>query len=122
VCLPACCRLQPLGLPLPLLPTAAALPPALPLQIDIEGFEVQALKGAAGLFARHKIWFLMSECNQPVIGRDGAMKYLRWGALCSRACLPQRPGRALPMAWFSRVLHRSRMAGGRRVVGDGRAS
>lgn len=37
----------------------------------------QALHGAMRLFQHRRIWFILTELNQPVIGRDGAIRYLQ---------------------------------------------
>ncbi|KAI8465888.1 MAG: S-adenosyl-L-methionine-dependent methyltransferase [Monoraphidium minutum] len=38
------------------------------LKMDIEGFELEALRGASGLMRRHNVWLMMVECNVGMIG------------------------------------------------------
>lgn len=46
--------------------------------MDVEGFELNVLKGASGLLQRHNVWYIMLECNTGLIGGiKGQMEYLR---------------------------------------------
>jgi len=49
------------------------------MKLDVEGFEMEVLKGAAGLLQQYNVLFIMTECSVGMLGRGGARDYLRWG-------------------------------------------
>ena len=62
--------------------------------MDIEGFELEALRGASGLLRRHSVWFLLIECNVGMIGEAkkndmcaAARRRLFCGIVCVCVCV-----------------------------------
>lgn len=48
------------------------------MKMDVEGFELNVLKGAEGLLKSHTVWYIMLECNKDLIGgAKGQLEYLR---------------------------------------------
>jgi len=47
--------------------------------MDVEGFELNVLKGAQQLLQRYNVWYIMLECNKDLVGGfKGQLEYLRW--------------------------------------------
>ena len=47
------------------------------VKIDVEGFEMDVLKGAEGLLSKKNVWFMMTECNVNIIKEAGRNQYLK---------------------------------------------
>ena len=48
------------------------------MKIDVEGFELQVLRGAEQLLKNFNVWYIMLECNPDLIGgRKGQIEYLK---------------------------------------------
>ena len=46
--------------------------------MDVEGFELNVLKGAHALLQNNNVWYIMLECNKDLVGGEqGQLKYLR---------------------------------------------
>ncbi|KAF8071098.1 hypothetical protein HT031_001180 [Scenedesmus sp. PABB004] len=58
------------------------------LKIDVEGHEAQVLAGAARLFERHAVSYVMLECNLGIIGDAGGRRLIA----CARRRRARRPG------------------------------
>ncbi|KAF8057927.1 Serine/threonine-protein phosphatase PP1 isozyme 1 [Scenedesmus sp. PABB004] len=113
------------------------------LKVDVEGFELQVLEGAAGLLAEHAVWYIMAECNGGIIGREGQQKYLRYldrmgyyvslhsfrgpflnpAAIAAGSANLGGPG-ANPNLYCARreLVHPSAVLGGRGATGEARAA
>ncbi|WIA35602.1 hypothetical protein OEZ86_004023 [Tetradesmus obliquus] len=65
------------------------------LKIDVEGFELQ---GAEGLLQRHRVRYILAECNTDIVGHDSQIKYLQWfGSHGSRVSGKGFRGPSVPM-------------------------
>lgn len=42
----------------------------------------QALSGARDLLTKHKVWFLMTECSEEMLGRKRVLEYFKWVQPC----------------------------------------
>jgi FkbM family methyltransferase len=47
------------------------------MKMDVEGFELQVLEGAARLLAKHRVPYILAECNTDIVGADNQIKYLQ---------------------------------------------
>lgn len=47
------------------------------MKIDVEGYELEVLKGARHLLARHTVKYIMMECNTGLITPGQKLEYLR---------------------------------------------
>ncbi|KAF6266449.1 hypothetical protein COO60DRAFT_454016 [Scenedesmus sp. NREL 46B-D3] len=48
------------------------------LKNDVEGFELQVLQGAESLLAKHRVQYILAECNTAIGGADNQIQYLQW--------------------------------------------
>ncbi|KIZ07659.1 hypothetical protein MNEG_0298 [Monoraphidium neglectum] len=46
------------------------------LKMDIESFELDALRGASGLMRHHNVWFMIIECNVGMIGEAAKIELM----------------------------------------------
>lgn len=57
------------------------------MKMDVEGFELNVLKGAQQLLQRYNVWYIMLECNKDLVGGvKGQLEYLRWGPPSACCC------------------------------------
>lgn len=46
--------------------------------MDVEGHEHTILQGATQLLTKHRIWYILAEVNQGIIGQDGAYRLVKF--------------------------------------------
>ena len=46
-------------------------------KLDVEGFELDVLKGAERLLRDHRVWHVMAECDAALVGEAGVAALLR---------------------------------------------
>ena len=58
------------------------------MKLDVEGFELPVLQGAAALLQQHSVWHVMSEVNLGILGPGRARDYLRFLSMSGYAISP----------------------------------
>lgn len=48
------------------------------LKIDVEGYEQKALTGGQGLLSKHRVHYIMAECNTGIIGEEGGKRFIQF--------------------------------------------
>lgn len=48
------------------------------LKVDVEGFEQKVLTGAKDLLTKHRVHYIMAECNTGIIGEEGGKRFIQF--------------------------------------------